>query len=128
MDIKGRKATVLIRNGNLKALSDLLQREPSIFKFRCLSSNNRFGWTMLHIAAEFGQEEITRFLLDKGMDPFATDILGRTPLHVAANKSHRNIAQILMSAMGPVTGENAPQDASGTYPCSILRIGLSYPK
>jgi ankyrin repeat protein len=38
------------------------------------------GWTALHGAADWGHEEVVRFLLFAGADPTITDNKGRTPL------------------------------------------------
>jgi ankyrin repeat protein len=48
-----------------------------------LQERSDLGWTALHHAAEWGQEEVARFLLLAGADPSITDNEGRTPHAIA---------------------------------------------
>lgn len=56
------------------------------------------GMTALHYAAEGeGGHAMIKFLVEKGEAIDATDIGGNTPLHVAINKGHRDIALLLLT-------------------------------
>jgi ankyrin repeat protein len=46
------------------------------------------GWTLLHIAAQCGNERFARFLLDKGADINARDRKKETPLMLACNSGY----------------------------------------
>ena len=46
------------------------------------------GWTALHFAAQEGDVEITKLLIDSGADISAIDSNGNTPLWVATINSH----------------------------------------
>ncbi|MGM0674781.1 MAG: ankyrin repeat domain-containing protein [Spirochaetota bacterium] len=50
--------------------------------------------TPLHWAAYNGHADIVRSLIDNGADVEATDILGRTPLHVAVD--HPEVVEVLL--------------------------------
>ncbi|KKY13607.1 hypothetical protein UCDDS831_g08844 [Diplodia seriata] len=47
------------------------------------------GRSLLHIAAERGNEAMVSFLLEQGGDPNAADDMGWTPLHLAVEQGHR---------------------------------------
>ena len=55
------------------------------------------GWTKLHSAAKGGSAEITRELLDRGLDVNAKDLYGYTPLHYAAKRGRTDVARLLVS-------------------------------
>ena len=56
---------------------------------------NWYG-TALHCAAEAGQCESIRCLLDSGMDIELRDTFGRTPLHCASDQRHRLATDLLL--------------------------------
>jgi ankyrin repeat protein len=66
---------------DVKKVEMLLKRDP-----RLVNSRNENGKTPLHIAANLGQEEVTKVLLAAKADVNARDTDGRTPLQMAANK------------------------------------------
>ena len=51
--------------------------------------------TLLHAAAEGGQEPTARILLHFGADPLARDPEGRTPADVAQARGHAALAALL---------------------------------
>ena len=52
------------------------------------------GWTALHHAADAGQEEVVRFLLDQGADTdrLSLDYAAHTALHLAVSKRHYQVS------------------------------------
>ncbi len=57
------------------------------------------GYTLLHLAAEFGQVDVVRLLLGRGADPNAVSMNERraTPLHAAITARHRDTASLLLA-------------------------------
>jgi ankyrin len=66
-----------------------------------------FGATALHLAAEYGQSQIVRLVLEKGANVDPVDNLGRTPLLWAAENGHSDIVQLLVSHGADVNREDA---------------------
>lgn len=64
------------------------------------------------LSAAKGQKDAVQRLLDKGANVFATDALGRTPLHLASENGHREVANMLIMAASspplPEPGEIPP--------------------
>lgn len=49
-----------------------------------INTANRIGWTPLHASVLGKQTEVTTLLLESGADPNLMDIIGNTPIHLAA--------------------------------------------
>jgi len=62
------------------------------------SELNNFQWRPLHLAAFKGNMELVQYLLLEGADVNATNGSGFTPLMLAQNKNHTEVAQILETA------------------------------
>ena len=54
------------------------------------------GRTPLHYAAEHGQLEACKLIIDKAMDKNPVDKCGDTPLHDAAHNGHLHVYQGIM--------------------------------
>jgi ankyrin repeat protein len=59
------------------------------------------GNTALHAAAYFGRREMAEWLLERGADPAATDYEGKTPLQVAEEHGHGEVAEMLRQVNQP---------------------------
>merc|ERR1712126_466308 len=76
------------------------------------------GDTALHIAAERGQTDVCRAILNSHVheeDP--TDTWGWTPLHVAAFEGHTEICRAILE----VVEDKAPLDNDGITPLQVAR-------
>ncbi len=58
----------------------------------------RAGWTALHYAAGFGFVELAQAFIDHGADLDARDDEGRTPLQVALEAGHSELAELLQKS------------------------------
>ena len=95
--------------GRTRGLEELLEAEPQLAR-----AWSRDGFTPLHLAAFFGQEDAARILLERGAE---VNLVARhesirvTPLHSAAAGSHPAIVKLLLEhAADP----NAAQDGGFT--------------
>ena len=95
--------------GRTRGLEELLDSEPEL-AHRWSSD----GFTPLHYAAFFGQEDSARILLERGAE---VEVVARnesirvTPLHSAAAGSHSGIVKLLLEAGAD---PNASQDGGFT--------------
>lgn len=80
-----------IRSGNTAALKAMLDRRPELIEER-----GDMGATPLHTAAERGDAEIIKLLVERGMNPSQADWIARSPLHVAAAKGHAQVVAALL--------------------------------
>jgi ankyrin repeat protein len=63
-----------------------------------LDARNRRGQTALALAARAGDAAAVRRLLRAGASPFVVDRQGRSPLHMAAQHGHAQVARVLLDA------------------------------
>jgi uncharacterized protein len=95
--------------GRTRGLEELLDGEPGL-----VTSWSKDGFTPLHLAAFFGEEEAVKILLERGAD---VNVVSRnpnivvTPLHSAAAGSQPGIVKLLLEAGADV---NAAQDRGFT--------------
>ena len=95
--------------GRTNGMEELLDNEPELA--RRWSSD---GFTALHYAAFFGQEDAARILLERGAE---VELVARnesirvTPLHSAASGGHAGIVKLLLEAGAD---PNAAQDRGFT--------------
>jgi RNA polymerase sigma factor (sigma-70 family) len=75
----------------------LIERGADVALARGGSGWKRAGWTPLHYAAGMGFSTLVQPLLDRGADPSRADEEGKTPLDVAIDASHDDIADVLRS-------------------------------
>ena len=95
--------------GRTRGLEELLDGEPAL-----ATAWSTDGFTALHLAAFFGQEEAARVLLERGAE---VNLVARnasihvTPLHSAAAGSHSAIVELLLEHGAD---PNAAQDGGFT--------------
>jgi ankyrin repeat protein len=65
-----------------------------------LDKKSRFGKTALHFAAEWGHEEVVKFLLGQGAQASSSDVEGIAPLMLACKGGHMGIVRLLVQHMG----------------------------
>jgi ankyrin repeat protein len=95
--------------GRTRGLEELLEAEPGLAQ-----AWSRDGFTALHLAAFFGQEEAARILLERGADPHLVarnPTIHVTPLHSAAAGGHPGIVKLLLEQGAD---PNAAQDGGFT--------------
>jgi uncharacterized protein len=81
--------------GDLDRLAVLLAADPDLTERR-----SGDGFTALHLAAFFGQDDAVRLLLARGADPDArgTGWMTGTPLNAAASARHATVVALLLEA------------------------------
>ena len=75
----------------------LIESGADVTPARGGSGWKRAGWTALHYAAGMGFGTLVLPLLDRGADPSRLDEEGKTPLDVAIEANHHDIANVLRS-------------------------------
>ena len=96
----------LAREGKLEELKATIENYGLTLKE--VDENRR---TMLHAAAETGQTEVMRYLIDSGIHMNATDGEGNTALHVAVLNNQSEAVCILLESKADDTILNKNQDA-----------------
>lgn len=84
-----------------------LDRDPAL-----IGTHSRDGWTPLHVAAFFGQEELALKLIERGaeVDARSTNAMKNTPLHAAAAGRKLNLVRLLLQE-----GANANASQEGGW-------------
>jgi len=102
--------------GDLTALNAALDRDADL-----ISRRSSDGWTPLHLAAFFGRDECTAYLIDNGapLDAHSTNAIRNTPLHAAlAGAGNHNVVRRLLFA-------GADVHARGEHDIQPLHIAAS---
>ncbi|XP_011305864.1 myotrophin [Fopius arisanus] len=95
-----------IKNGDLDQVRDIVENKN-------IDVNQMIdGRTPLHYAADYGQNDVVRYLLDKGADANATDKHGITTLLAAIWEGHTNCVKLLLE--------------KGANPYGLTPDGVSY--
>lgn len=78
--------------GDLVRVKAILAEKPKLIDKRLI-----WGSTGMHIAAEYGHNEVVEFLISKGVEVDIRNKYGKTPLHVAAYAGKVEVAELLLS-------------------------------
>jgi Ankyrin repeats (3 copies) len=79
-----------------------------------------FCETPLHLAAQFGREDLAGPLIAAGADVEAQNRLGNRPLHVAASYGHPTVAKLLLARGADISA----RDPGGKTPLHSAACGL----
>lgn len=78
--------------GDLDSLMDLVSNNSSL-----LRSRDKYGRSLLYLAARNGYDDICRFLLDKGINVNEIQSCGSTALHGASYYGNENVIDLLLA-------------------------------
>jgi hypothetical protein len=122
--------------GDLTAIKGILESHPEFVNVRRVFPQahkpmSTDGFSLLHRAAGQGRGDVIAYLIEKGADVKATDGMGWTPLHVAAQKDFLPIVKQLVEHGASVDAatkavaasfEVPPCSAEGTPPCELPAV------
>ena len=78
----------------------------ALLKEKGVNAKDSNGKTQLHIAANSGEIQTVKLLIEAGADVNATDRFGDTALHNATNKGHIKVVELLIDAGADVNIKN----------------------
>lgn len=81
---------------SIRALYERLKQSPELDTGAILGVRDVIDRTPLILAAENGQAEVVKLLIDMGVDKEAQDRDDRTALHAAAEHGHENVVTLLL--------------------------------
>ena len=67
----------------------------------CIDAQSQYGFTPIYMAAQEGQEEVVKFLLEAGADHSLPNDEGFCPLDVAMQQGHDNVASLFIQHEEP---------------------------
>ena len=109
-----------LRSGNLISLKTLLRRKPSLINYR-----QKTGFTLMHLAAEAGANNIIEYLNEHGVSLNSRSHTGDTPVHVAVNSGRIRTLECLMTCGAridiPNEEGNTPLHVAWSMP-SMIKI------
>ena len=79
--------------GDLAKVKALIESDPTLID--AIDSNNR---TPLHFAAAYGQNEVVKYLMEKGASIAAKDDNDESPIDAAIQNAHTDTAKIIVEA------------------------------
>ncbi|WP_051359856.1 ankyrin repeat domain-containing protein [Adhaeribacter aquaticus] len=72
-----------VKSGNLEEVKSLLDNEPDI-----VNTKDNKGYTLLHLAAQEGNGDLIKLLLERGADINALTEDGQSPMEIAIKQGH----------------------------------------
>jgi len=129
---QGKTASQKVVSEKMARLHSKLEADPALASSRAvdLAPKVKDGFTPLHAASESGNLTVVQTLLGlPGVSPWSRDLQGRTALHVAAEKGHQDVCELLEAAMQQCSahahlpvGEFAPVDLAGRTPVALSAV------
>ncbi|XP_008056371.1 receptor-interacting serine/threonine-protein kinase 4 [Carlito syrichta] len=101
-DIQKKKLVDAIVSGDTSRLMKILQPQDVDLVLDG-------GTSLLHLAAEAGQEECAKWLLLNNANPSLPDRRGATPLHVAVERRGRGVVELLLARKSSVNAKDEDQ-------------------
>lgn len=89
------------RKGLLNEVKDLVEKQGVD-----VNAEDKYGYTILHVAIYKGFTEIVKFLIENGADVNAKDKYGATPLHYAAQCGYKGIVKLLVDKDADIDAKN----------------------
>jgi ankyrin repeat protein len=75
---------------------------------RPMIDDDNHNWTTLHIAADRGDVDMVKYLVEKGANPSAHTLFGQTPLQVAAIRLNSEVVDYLSQLQGTAESAKGP--------------------
>lgn len=117
-DNKNRIAVELaIARGHLKVVQTMIEHEQ--FHIHAKSSDD---FTLLHIAAQNGDLEIIKILVNNGADVHARNRQGSKPIHIAAREDHIVVVEYFLGSGFHIQDEGAALNSLLHYAVSTGKI------
>ncbi|RJX30482.1 MAG: hypothetical protein C4531_08910 [Desulfurivibrio sp.] len=92
----------LVQEGKLDSIKILIADDPSL-----LTLKDATGSTPLHLAAQYGQIETARYLLQQGVPIDIGDNENTTPLHIAIYQNQLEMAAFLLTQGADIKAQDA---------------------
>ena len=86
--------TIAIKNKHLKIAIKLIKAGADV------RIKDQFGWSLINRAAAIGSTEVTKLLLEKGLDVNARTDSGHTPLYLSIYNKHSELTKYLRGKGG----------------------------
>ncbi|GFX74022.1 ankyrin-1 [Trichonephila clavipes] len=83
---------IAVANGNVEVAKFLLQEK--IFH---INDKGNCGFSLLHIAAQEGNLNVVKYLIDHGADVNSENDAGSKPIHIAAREGHKDIVELFLN-------------------------------
>lgn len=99
-----------LRDKKNEAFRKMMQEHPQLLKHK----EDMLQKTLLHTAAEMGDRDQVKFLIENGAELNAQDIFGKTPLHQSVKRSE-NVESVISDLVGAGADINA-KDNNGNTP------------
>ena len=114
-----RRKSEMAKKSMLKFLFLVEDKVKTTWSWKTNESTTKNGRSLLHWAADYGNLDIYKSIMDKVPDKNPKDKEGITPLHCAADVGHPDICQLILKN----TADKCPKDKDGYTPlhCSARK-------
>jgi len=101
-----------IRNGDQAKVKELIEKDPEFLK-----AKNANLSTPLHVAADVDNEPITRYLIEKGAGPNATNRSKNTPLNYVKST---DVTKLLIERGADINAQNSSLPRTNIFGSPLL--------